>query len=83
MRLLPATNAVKELTINDGKVIKRDKDATFHMDSRTGKALAKSGEWTIVGTNLRSAQGYVCQDCGFVAVFKKCGKCGSTDMVAE
>jgi len=84
MKLLASDRKLQELTINDGPVIKRAKDDTFHVDEATGKSLKRSGEWAVVGVNLRGAQGYVCQGCGFVAVFKdRCGKCGGTDLVLE
>lgn len=84
MRLLSSSNAVKEMTIENGPVIKRQKDATFHVDDQIGRMMKKSSEWAVVGTNLRTAQGYTCQSCGFVAVFKDhCGKCGGTNLLAE
>ena len=84
MRLLASDSALVQATLNDGPIIPRDKDGTFHVDDLTGKSMVKSSQWAQVGTNLRTAQGYVCQSCGFVAVFKdRCGKCGGRSLVPE
>lgn len=84
MKILSDAPGMREFTVNDGKVIKRQKGGAFNVSTELGKALAKTGEWTVAGTTLRTARGYVCQSCGFVAVFKdRCGKCGCTDLVEE
>lgn len=75
---------MREFTVNDGKVIKRQRDGGFQVSTQLGKALAKTGEWTVAGTTLRSAQGWICQNCGFLSVFKnRCGRCTGTDLVEE
>ena len=84
MRVLASSAQLHEFTVDNGPVVKRDKDMTFHVDDATGKGMVKSSEWAQVGTNLRTAKGYVCQSCGFVAVFKdQCGKCGGRSLVPE
>ena len=84
MRLLASDSQLKAITVNDGPEIKRSKDATFHVDDVTGRSIAKSSEFAVVGTNFRTARGFVCQSCGRINVFReRCGKCGSTDLTPE
>jgi ribosomal protein S27AE len=84
MKILSDAPGMREFTVNDGKVIKRQRDGGFQVSTQLGKALAKTGEWTVAGTTLRTAQGFTCQDCGFVAVFRDhCGKCGGTHLIEE
>ncbi len=71
------------MTVENGPVIKRQPDATFHVDDRLGHAMLKSGEWGRVGINLRSAPGYRCQDCGHLGVFKDRCRCGSANLELE
>jgi len=84
MRVLASSDQLREFTYQDGPVRKRDKDGTFHVPDAMGKGMVKGSEFAQVGTNLREARGYVCQSCGFVAVFKdQCGKCGGRSLVPE
>ena len=84
MRVLASSAQLTELTVNDGAVRKRNKDGTFHVPDSMGKGMVKGSEFAQVGVNLRSAQGYVCADCGFVAVFKdRCGRCGGSTLQPE
>jgi hypothetical protein len=83
MKLLSQAPGMREFTVNNGKVIKRDKDSTFNVNDSLGKSLVKSGEMVAVGTNLRSAQGYRCETCGHLGVFKDRCKCGGTDLRPE
>jgi hypothetical protein len=83
MRLVGSDRGLKEVTINEGKPIKRQKDGTFHVEGQAAKALVKSGDFAVAGTTFTQAQGYRCE-CGFVSVFRdKCGRCGSTDLKPE
>jgi len=84
MRLVGSDRGLKEITVNDGPVIPRQKDGTFHVDGQTGKSLVKSGDFAVAGTNFRNAKGYKCVACGFVTVFRDhCGKCDGTELVEE
>ena len=75
---------MRDFTINSGKVISKARDGKFHVPDGLGKSLVKSGEFMATGTTFRTAQGFVCLDCGRVNVFKdRCGKCGSTNLEAE
>jgi len=82
MRLVGSDNGLKEVTVNEGAVIPRQKDGTFHVDGPTARALVKSGDFAIAGTNFATvAQGFKCLDCGFNALIKdRCGKCGGTNL---
>lgn len=83
MRLVGSDKGLKQVTVNEGQVINRQKDGTFHVDGFTAKALVKSGDFAVAGTTFRNARGYRCE-CGFVSVYRdKCGKCGSTNLTPE
>ena len=82
MRIIGSDNGLKELTVNDGAVIPRQKDGTFHVDERVGQALVKSGDYAQAGTTFRNCLGYRCRDCNFLNLFRKC-KCGSENTVEE
>ena len=84
MKLLASDRQLKEVTINDGAVIKRSKDETFQVSDRLGKSMVKSSEWAQVGVNFRGVKGFECQDCHRVNVISDhCGKCGGTNLVRE
>lgn len=81
MRLVGSDNALKEVTVNEGAVIPRQKDGTFHVDGATGRALVKSGDFAIAGTNFRNARGFRCLDCGFNSLYRDhCGKCDGSNL---
>lgn len=81
-RIVGSDRSQAEITINDGKVHKRQKDGTFHVGTEEAKLLVKSGDFAVAGTNFRNARGYRCQDCNFLALLTTC-KCGSTNTVPE
>ena len=83
MKLLASDSKLIQATVNDGPVIARNKDGTFHVDDLTGRSMVKSSEWAQVGTNLRTAKGYRCKECGHLGVFKDRCKCGSSNVQAE
>lgn len=84
MRLLASDSKLVEMSVNDGGVIRRSKDATFCVDDATGKSLVRGSEFAQVGTSMRQAQGYRCKSCGFLGVFRdRCGRCGNGNLEAE
>ena len=82
MRLVGSDRGLKEVTVNSGSVHTRQKDGTFHVNGPEARALVKSGDFAVAGTNFRNATGYRCQDCNFLSLFPKC-KCGSTNTIIE
>ena len=75
---------MREFTVNEGRVIKRDKDGAFNVPDQLGKTMLKTGEFTRKGINLQVAPGYRCTECGFVAVYRdSCGRCGGINLVSE
>jgi hypothetical protein len=82
MRLVGSDRNLKEVTINEGSVIPRQKDGTFHVEGAAARALVKSGDFAVAGTNFRHVrQGFICLDCGFNALIRdKCGKCNGTNL---
>jgi len=82
MRLVGSDRNLKEVTINDGAVIPMQKDGTFHVEGAAARALVKSGDFAIAGTNFSHVrQGFICTDCGFSALIRdRCGKCGGTNL---
>jgi len=83
MRLVGSDSGLKEVTLNDSKPIKRDKDGTFHVDGLTARTLVKSGDFAVAGTTFRNANGYRCGDCNFVGLYRDKCKCGSTNLTPE
>jgi hypothetical protein len=84
MRLVGSDKGLKEIQVNEGKVIPRQKDGTFHVDGGTAKSLVKSGDFAVAGINFRNASGYRCDACNFVSLYRdKCGKCGCTELTPE
>lgn len=84
MRLVGSDNGLKEIQLGDGgRVVPRHKDGTFHVPTGVGKELLSTGDFAVAGTNFRSAKCYPCLNCGFRAVFPKCGKCGTDNNPAE
>ena len=84
VKLLARSHNVQEITVNEGKVIPRAQDGTFHVEGERAKVLRQSGDFVLVGTNFRSAKTYRCMTCGFAAVFRDhCGKCGGSDLEPE
>ena len=84
MRLVGSDRGLKEVTVNEGRVIPRQKDGTFHVEGQTAKALVNSGDFAIAGTNFRSARGFVCQDCGFNSLYRDhCGRCDGSNLIED
>ena len=81
MRLVGSDKGLKEVKVG-GAVVPRSKDGTFHVSGAAAQLLKKSGDFAVAGTTFRNANGFVCQDCGFVGLFSTC-KCGSTNVVRE
>lgn len=83
VKLLAANDGVREVTVNEGRVIK-PKKGVFNVNGIEATILKQSGDFTVAGTTFQTAKGYRCSDCKRVNVFKdKCGKCGSTNLTPE
>jgi hypothetical protein len=83
MKLLASDRGVHEITVNEGRVVKRDK-GVFNVGTLEAKVLKQSGDFAVVGTNFQGTKGFRCGDCNRVNVFRdRCGKCGSTKLTAE
>jgi len=83
VRLVGSDRGLKEIQVNEGKPVKRDKDGTFHVEGAMAQTLVKSGDFAVAGTNFRNANGYRCGDCNFVTLFRDKCKCGSTNLTPE
>ena len=84
MKLVGSDRNLREVQVNEGRVVPRSKDGTFHVEGPDARALVKSGDFAVAGTTFRSAKGYRCESCRFVGVFRdRCGRCGSTDLKEE
>jgi len=82
MKLVGSDRGLKQIEVGD-KVINRSKDGTFHVEGSAARALVKSGDFAVSGTNFQTANGFRCV-CGFVALIKdRCGRCGATDLTPE
>jgi hypothetical protein len=84
MKVVSETPGMRDFTINSGRAIKKGRDGKFHVPDSLGKSLIKSGEFMVSGTTFQTAQGYRCDECGRVNVFKDhCGRCGCTTSTPE
>lgn len=80
----PPAQGARQMDVN-GRRYTQGRDGKFHgvRDSDV-KAMVKGGECFLPTMQLASGtKGWVCQDCGFVALIEHCGKCGSEDLVRE
>ena len=74
-RLLGPTEGNVEVGIGDS-VVRRSGDGTFHV-------VPVQVLYSSVGTTFKTARGYECQDCGFIALLSDhCGHCDGTEMKA-
>lgn len=77
-----APKGMKELGVDTPrgtKVLKRDKDGTFHVsDPKLAKKLKQEGLGVAGVAPVTSLEGvgYNCKKCGFGSYFKKCSRCG-------
>lgn len=56
----------------------RAKDGVMTVDNpRHAAAMLRNGEAFVPAEPVRAA-GFVCEDCGFHALFRTCGRCGGT-----
>ncbi len=78
MKHLSSSNDIREITVNEGPVIKRGKDATFDVPDSIGRGMKRGSEFAVVGTTLRTvAQRFECPNCKRDNVIKdSCGGCG-------
>jgi hypothetical protein len=77
MKLLSSSNDIREITIDEGPVIKRDKDATFDVPDSIGKGMKKGSEFAVVGTTLRNVkQSFTCPKCHRENVIRDSCGCG-------
>ena len=83
MKRLASDSKLTEMTVNDGALIRRSPDATFSVPDDVGRSLLRGSQFGRVGVNLRSAQGYRCQACGHLGVFRDKCRCGSDRLEAE
>jgi len=81
MRLVGSDKGLKEIKVG-GRVVPRAKDGTFHVHGAEATLLRKSGDFAVAGVTFAGANGFVCLDCGFVNLLKKC-RCGSENTVRE
>lgn len=77
-----APKGMKELGINTSrgtKVLKQDKDGTFHVTNpKLAKKLREEGLGVAGVAPVTSLEGvgYNCKKCGFGSYFKQCSRCG-------
>ena len=82
-RMLGPDKGAKAVEIG-GREHRQQRDGTFHVDPTTAKMMKRTGDFVTIGTTISPAVGFVCQDCGFVAVFSDhCGKCDGSNMIPE
>jgi len=85
VRLVGSDRALTSIQVNEGKVIPRHKDGTFHVDGVNARSLVKSGDFAVAGITFRNALGYVCTcGCKFVSLYRNsCAKCECTELLPE
>ena len=79
-RMVAPVETMKEVEIEGArfggkKTYRWSKDGTVHVGSAADARVLKQAGFTEAGMWV-SVGGFVCQSCGFHAVFKKCSRCG-------
>lgn len=76
MTKLLGSDNVEEVTINSGRVHRRDR-GVFNVEGSDAALLKASGDFAVVGTNFqRTIQEFECPNCGRKNVIKdSCGRC--------
>jgi len=83
MRLVGSDKGLQQVEVGN-KVINRSKDGTFNVSGAEAQLLKKSGDFAVAGITFRNANGYECQSCHFVGLYRdKCGRCGGTELIPE
>lgn len=59
-------------------------DGLFHgvADAHV-RAMKDGAECFTPATRMGTGKGWICNDCGFAAAIKHCGRCGSEDLTKE
>lgn len=82
-KLVASDKGNTEITVN-GNAYRKQKDGTFHVNGRDAAMLKASGDFAVAGITFERARGFICQACGFVALYRDhCGRCGGTDLKPE
>ena len=76
MKLLASDRGVHEVTVNSGKVLKREK-GVFEVHGADAAVLRSSGDFAVVGINFQQSTSYPCPVCSRKNLIKDhCGRCG-------
>lgn len=80
MKRVVTSAGVKEITLRNGRTVKRQADGSFHMGDRQAKAAVKGDGGFIIPEMgpARRGVGYICTDCGWGSYFTKCSRCGGS-----
>lgn len=73
---------VRQIDIGNSRYT-ADAKGQFHVADEHVRALKRNGECFAPQTGMAHVRGFTCLDCGFAAVLKPCGRCGSTNMRKE
>jgi hypothetical protein len=83
-KLLAPDTGMKQVDIDGYRLTRNEKDGAFHVSGELARRLKSTGDFTEAGMNLsKVAKGHWCPNCKFMAVFKKCGRCGSEDTIPD
>ncbi len=82
-RLLPPGTGCREMQIEEGGLVyAQQRDGTLHVDNKRHERLLRAVGATPAGMFAHRARGWRCS-CGFLSYFKRCGRCGGTDLTEE
>lgn len=81
-KVCPPSQGCKQMTVA-GRTYSVGSDGSFHVPDGVVKRMVRDGECFVPGTALPMAKGYRCVDCGFLAVFSVCGRCGGSCELEE
>jgi hypothetical protein len=78
LKRVVTSSGVAEITLRNGRTVKRHKDGSFHMGDAAAKAAVKGDGGFIIPEMgpARRGVGYICSLCGRGSYFTTCGKCG-------
>ena len=76
MKLLASDRGVEQVTVNEGRVLNRDK-GVFEVHGADAAVLRSSGDFAVVGINFQKTTSYPCPVCKRENLIKdSCGRCG-------
>lgn len=79
-KLAAPDGACKQIDVGG---VRYDTSKPFEVGSKSNERALRAAGCFVVGTRFDKAVGYRCTQCGFLALFPTCGRCGSDLTIRE